>query len=1400
MAVVRRLRANKGEHQMRGSDVSASTGSHSRVFTSRRRVGSKMRLKRGLALVGVLVLSLIASACSRTHTHDSDSQTVYDATFATTGDSYTIGTRPDHMAEVGAYSGDKLATASYDGQDQNGAGSSEARGTFTAQTNPDYEGYYGAAFYFKPGTLSGTTQTPAKQKGRVDIMRWDNAPTYGAANKDIGGIRVNADHTANLFWDGPTTAEATIGSGFRLREGCWNWLFVKQKQGDAGAAKNEVYLNGEKLFSSSAKNITTGRIVDRMHWGLPGISSAQAGSSLDVYVDDAHVGATNSTVVEPRTKACEPQTGARPYYKIEDQQLSDRMGMGVNVASGNLIVSEADLAIAGTQLDLTLSRTYNSARLESSKMGVGWNLSGGSDVSVRYDGDGDAIYRGATGEKVTFKKNGSSHDSPTGFRDLKLTKNGDGTSKLEFLKDRTKLNFHSDGGPYLGALSSVVDKNDNTITFNYNSTSGVLQSVTDTQGRTVSVTTDSSGRVTQLRDFDTPTARTWTYTIGADGELDVYENPEGDDTLYDYGGPNDRLTQITDGNLNQTRIEYESAYPHRVKRILRAPGTADEAIWRFDYTTDAAVCDNDENGNPRGKTVVTDPNNHPTTYCWDPLGRVHKVRDAKNRNRSTEYDADSNVKKFTNGTAVSNATYGPEGKLTSVLSPTGAQTSFSYNDDGDQFPDTITTQSQQGGQFVKSLTYANNNLKRAADKTGTTETSPTDFDYNQKGQLTSVIPPRGENQGNPGSNPYETRYEYSAPSGGNLTKIDRPAPLGDETFTYDALSRVKTRTDGQGRVQTYEYDKMDFVQRIGYKNSATGPEVSSLQFDYDDNGNLICRGENGNCEDPGAVETDYQYDRLNRLKLEDFPSSGVEGDALYTYDRVGNLKTFRESASPSQTITYTYDEVNNLIEMRDSDNLPTTFGPYDERNNRERTIFPNGVQVDQTFDNSDRIKTIKAKKQSSSSYYVNLQYFYKYPPQGVSWPSECGAQPGTETGQLRCVKDLVAGTTIKYSYSPNTDRLTEADMTGGSNPTDYRYTYDGNSNRTRQEVIAPGGTTTTHYRYGNADQLCWAFTSDVGSCTPSPTGSTAYSFDASGNQTGFTGGCQLSYNTRNQNTSVTGCGGANANSVQYLGPSNVERVVSDDVKFINSALGLVKRDNPNDPGNPVYFRRDDEGRLVQGFRSTASGAFRKYYYVHDQLGSVIALTDANGDLMRTYSYDPYGNVTDMDRSAGQNAPTDRFRFVAGYQGSGFLYHFGFRFYDPRIARFTQLDPIEQPGQSPYMYVLGDPINNTDPTGELLPAIGAAIAGSTVARVGVTVGARLLAGTSAGRSVGYAATRWTATSSRGASLFGKRGFVGQTTTGAWNTGRYARVGMSYHSGTWRFSARFGTRGRHYDLWP
>jgi RHS repeat-associated protein len=101
-----------------------------------------------------------------------------------------------------------------------------------------------------------------------------------------------------------------------------------------------------------------------------------------------------------------------------------------------------------------------------------------------------------------------------------------------------------------------------------------------------------------------------------------------------------------------------------------------------------------------------------------------------------------------------------------------------------------------------------------------------------------------------------------------------------------------------------------------------------------------------------------------------------------------------------------------------------------------------------------------------------------------------------------------------------------------------------------------------------------------------------------------------------------------------------------------------------------------------------------YYFHQDQNGSTRALTDSNGNAVRTASYDPYGTL-----SGSTGTVTTPFGFDGQYTDSesGFQY-LRARYYDPSTAQFLSRDPLAGVTRSPYGYAEDSPLNATDPTG------------------------------------------------------------------------------------------------------
>ncbi|HRS11581.1 MAG TPA: RHS repeat-associated core domain-containing protein [Sedimentisphaerales bacterium] len=109
----------------------------------------------------------------------------------------------------------------------------------------------------------------------------------------------------------------------------------------------------------------------------------------------------------------------------------------------------------------------------------------------------------------------------------------------------------------------------------------------------------------------------------------------------------------------------------------------------------------------------------------------------------------------------------------------------------------------------------------------------------------------------------------------------------------------------------------------------------------------------------------------------------------------------------------------------------------------------------------------------------------------------------------------------------------------------------------------------------------------------------------------------------------------------------------------------------------------------------AGGYAGTYYYHFDALGSVVALSDADGDTVQVYEYDVYGQVAASD----PNHP-NRFMFTGReFDAETGLYYYRARYYNASIGRFLQTDPVGYTsGINTYTYCGSNPVTFTDPSG------------------------------------------------------------------------------------------------------
>ena len=115
-----------------------------------------------------------------------------------------------------------------------------------------------------------------------------------------------------------------------------------------------------------------------------------------------------------------------------------------------------------------------------------------------------------------------------------------------------------------------------------------------------------------------------------------------------------------------------------------------------------------------------------------------------------------------------------------------------------------------------------------------------------------------------------------------------------------------------------------------------------------------------------------------------------------------------------------------------------------------------------------------------------------------------------------------------------------------------------------------------------------------------------------------------------------------------------------------------------------------------------------YYVLTDHLGSVIKVVDENRNIVADYNYSDWGYQSVSKKE--EDAHPWLHYFNRGYCGHEHLPEFSLinmdaRIYDPVDMRFLSPDPYVQNPMLPqnfnrYSYCLNNPINYTDPTGEL----------------------------------------------------------------------------------------------------
>ncbi|KLU14377.1 MULTISPECIES: RHS repeat-associated core domain-containing protein [Xenorhabdus] len=525
--------------------------------------------------------------------------------------------------------------------------------------------------------------------------------------------------------------------------------------------------------------------------------------------------------------------------------------------------------------------------------------------------------------------------------------------------------------------------------------------------------------------------------------------------------------------------------------------------------------------------------------------------------------------------------------------------------------------------------------------------------------------------------------------------------VGDRTqrATYQTSNPAPaTITDAQGQTSQQQYEP-----RLG--NALLQMITAGIQqnFTYETKTGAMIRAVTAQ-----QVTQQLSYTPAGQLQQEsvcfDDPGAGAVRNAEYSYSPAGRLTEYRGfSTAEGRSRRLRFDTLGRPVEMAD-DALRMTFS-YDAASRVNRWTIQDKKTTRQlmTTLNWDDFGRETERQIESDTDILTL------------------TQTHTVIGQLasRMTRSQQAGLLRQESYTYDTARrwLTDYQCTGSECPRDaygmtlarQQFTYDRLGNiLTCITTLTDGSSDTATFSYSPSD-TCQL--QRITHTHPGYPAEITLAYDKNGRLIRDETGRELTYDALgrltsaklNENTCDYGYDAAGRLALQRLNGTQTQELYYQGNMRVMEVLRESGAETQRVQANGVLAATvTDSGIHLLGT---------------DGQGSVL-MRQQHPDTLTRYRYTPYGQQATDEQDSVQPAYTgEAFDPVGG----GYHLGNGYRTYNPVLMRFTapdSLSPFGAGGLNPYAYCLGDPINRSDPSGQM--SIGS-ILGIVFGTIGLVIG-------------------------------------------------------------------------------